>query len=266
MINSIEDIIELHESRGNIEDSIIEMHFDELILRLNIFTLKFSTVNGERNETKRWNKRIEFEIRKDRKLYKEIREFRTLMSALNRLKIRKGYLEKRECPDFVLEHDGKKIGIEITRIYSGNDWAAEKLNDEIKTYGIEPKEVQGYIEYRKLNNKIKTYQLKDNLVIEPFNKKEENGLLNIKIKNKIFEKIRKLFDEYSKYDENIILADIVSPEYFGTVDDIIKFNDEITFYINHLEENFDEKDYILILKIAEKIGKIDLKKHTCEVL
>ena len=89
---------------------------------------------------------------------------------------------------------------------------------------------------------------------------------NIKIKNKIFEKIRKLFDEYSKYDENIILADIVSPEYFGTVDDIIKFNDEITFYINHLEENFDEKDYILILKIGEKIGKIDLKKHICEVL
>ena len=109
-------------------------------------------------------------------------------------------------------------------------------------------------------------ELKDNLVIEPFNKKEENGLLNIKIKNKIFEKIRKLFDEYSKYDENIILADIVSPEYFGNVDDIIKFNDEITFYINHLEENFDEKDYILILKIGEKIGKIDLKKHTYEVL
>ena len=95
---------------------------------------------------------------------------------------------------------------------------------------------------------------------------DNNFSINIKIKNKIFEKIRKLFDEYSKYDENIILADIVSPEYFGTVDDIIKFNDEITFYINHLEENFDEKDYILILKIGEKIGKIDLKKHICEVL
>ena len=33
MLNSIEDIIDLHENKGNIEDAYIDMHFDEKILK-----------------------------------------------------------------------------------------------------------------------------------------------------------------------------------------------------------------------------------------
>lgn len=266
MINSIEDVVMLHESKGNIEDSFIQIHFDELILKLNIFTLKFYTVNGERSETKKWNKRLEFEIRKNRELYKEIREYRVLFEVLNKLKIKAGYLEKSESPDFILMRNNKTIGIEITKIYSGNDWAVEKIKNDIKTYGIQPKEVEGYIEYKKLNNKIKTYTLKNKLIIKALNKQEENKNLKIKMKNKILEKIRKLFDEYRLFDENIILADIVSPEYFGTIKDFELFNNELTFYINHLEENFDEKDYILFIKIGDKFGRFDLKNHIFDVL
>lgn len=266
MLNSIEDILELHEGRGKIEDSFIEIHFGELTLKLNIFTLRFFTVNGEKSETKRWNKRLEFEIRKNRELYKEIKEYRVLFETFNRLKIKSGYLEKSECPDFILWRNGKSFGIELTKIYSGNDWVAEKIHNDIKTFGIEPKEVEGYIEYKKFNNKIKTYTLKNNIYIKPLDKLEDKQKLKIKLKNKIFEKIRKMFDEYKRFDENIILADIVSPEYFESVEDFDEFNDELIFYINHLEENFDEREYFLYIKINEKFGKFDLKNHTYEVL
>lgn len=264
MLNSIEDIIDLHESKGNLEDAYIDMHFDEKILKLNIFTLKFITVNAEREETKRWNNRLDFEIRKNRALQKEIKEFRILFEALNKLKIKSGYIEKSERPDFIIEKNGIRFGVEITRIYSGNDWAAEKLYEDIRTYEIGNKEIEGYIEYKKLNNKIKTYAIKENLIIKPFNKNEDREILKIKMKNKIFEKIRKMFDEYKNYDTNIVLANIVSSQYF--VNDIEEFNDELTYYTNHLEENFGEREYILLMKIDKKWIKFDLKEHTCDIL
>ena len=266
MLNSIEDIIDLHENKGNIEDAYIDMHFDEKILKLNTFTLHFSKVNAEREETKKWNARLDFEIRKNSKLYKEIKEFRILFEALDKLKVKSGYIEKRERPDFIIEKDGLKTGIEITRIYSGNDWAKEKLYEDIRTYKIPKKEIEGYIEYKKFNNKIKTYTVKENLVIKTFNKNEDAKILKIKMKNKIFEKIRKMFDEYENYDRNIVLANIVSSQYFENINDIASFNNELSYYINHLEENFNEKEYILLMKLDKKWIKFDLKNHSCDIL
>lgn len=266
MLKSIDDIIELHNSKGDLEDAYIDIHFDEKILRLNTFTLKFKTVNAEREETKKWNDSLNFEFRKNRNLYKEIKEFRVLFEALDKLKIKVGYLEKTERPDFILENSKGKIGIEITKIYSGNDWAAEKLSEDIRVYNLNKEDTLGYIEYKKYNNKIVTYTLKENMVIKPLNKKEDESILKVKLKNKLFEKIRKLFDEYAKYDMNVIIANIVSPQYFESVNDLEKFNEEIAFYMNHLEIDNLDKEYLLLLKIDKKWVKFDLKKHTWDIL
>lgn len=118
MLTSIESIIELHNNKGLIEDAYIDIHFDNKILKLNTYTLKFTNVNADKEEVKMWNNRINYELKKNRNLEKEIKEFRILFEALNKLKIKKGYIKKTERPDFVLDIDNKKIGIETTKIYS----------------------------------------------------------------------------------------------------------------------------------------------------
>lgn len=84
----------------------------------------------------------------------------------------------------------------------------------------------------------------------------------MKLKNKILEKVRKLFDEYKNFDTNIILANVVSPKYFEDINNIEKFNNELFFYINHLEANTENKEFILLLKLDKKWIKFDLKRHT----
>ena len=105
MLTSIESIIELHNNKGLIEDAYIDIHFDNKILKLNTYTLKFTNVNADKEEVKMWNNRINYELKKNRNLEKEIKEFRILFEALNKLKIKKGYIKKTERPDFVLDID-----------------------------------------------------------------------------------------------------------------------------------------------------------------
>lgn len=142
----------------------------------------------------------------------------------------------------------------------------EKIYEDIRTFNIDKKDVEGYIEHKKLSNKIYTYKIKENLVIKPINKQEETLNFEVKLKNKILEKIRKMFDEYKNYDTNIILANIVSPKYFEDVNNIEKFNNELIFYINHLEANMENKEYILLLKLDKKWIKFDLKNRTYDIL
>lgn len=266
MLNSIEDILNLHNNSGEIEDAYVDIHFDDKFLRLNTFTLKFVSGNSSKIEKEKWNNRLNFEIRKNRNLTREIKEFRILFSTLNRLKIKKGYIEKRECPDFFLRIDNKTIGIEITKIYTDNDWAAEKLNEDIKTYAIDKKDVPGYIEYKKFGNKIKAYKIKENIVIKPLEKIENKNEYKTKIKNKIFEKIRKMFDEYQSYDINVVIANIVSSEYLDELKNIKGLNEELTYYMNHLEVDMNEKEYYLILKVDDKLIKFDIKNHNFDIL
>ena len=118
MLNSIESIVELHNSKGNIEDAYVNIRFDDKILKLNTFTLKFTSVNTPKEETRWWNSRLNFEIKKNRSLEKEVKEFRIIFKALDKLKIKSGYIEKAERPDFILDINGHKTGIETTKIYS----------------------------------------------------------------------------------------------------------------------------------------------------
>ena len=262
MLNSIDDIISLHTSAGKIEDAVKKIHIDNKVLPINTFTLRVTRGNASREEVRRWNVTINNEIKKDRNMQKEIREFISIFRMFNKLKIRSGYISKNEMPDFVLERNNKKIGIEITRIYVGNDWVAEKLSEDIQAYKLRKNEIEGYIQYRKFQNRIKTYAIRGGIVIAPAYDEVSVNEYIIEIKNKLFEKIRKLIDDYAKYDENIICAEIVTPRFFNSDEEIKQLNEEIKFYIAHLDGINDDNDYKLILSNKEKWTIFNLKNGT----
>ena len=75
-----------------------------------------------------------------------------------------------------------------------------------------------------------------------------------------------MFDEYQNFDTNIILADIVSAEYLDDLSDVQSLNEELTFYINHLEVDMHENEYYLLLKANDKLIKFDIKNHNFDIL
>lgn len=262
MLTSMNDIVNLHVSSGKIEDGIKRIHLDNKVLLLNIFTMRVSRGNASKEEAKHWNVLINNEIRKDRNLQKEIREFVSVFKMFNKLGVRSGAITKHEMPDFVLERNNKKIGIEITKIYVGNDWVAEKLNEDIQSYRLRKNEIEGYIAYRKFQNKIKTYSVRGGIVIAPtYDEVSVNDYI-VEIKNKLFEKIRKQIDDYNKYDENIIYAEIVTPKFFNSNEEIEKLNEEIKFYVAHLDGINDINEYKLILSNKNKWTEFNLKDGT----
>ena len=195
-------------------------------------------------------------------MQKEIREFVSLFRMFEKLKIKSGHIAKSEMPDFILERNNKKIGIEITRIYVGNDWVAEKLNEDIQAYKLRKNEIEGYIQYRKFQNRIKTYAVRGGIVIAPMYDEVSVNEYIIEIKNKLFEKIRKLIDDYAKYDENIIYAEIVTPKFFRTDEEIEKLNEEIKFYIAHLDGINDTNEYKLVLCNKDRWTMFNLRNGT----
>lgn len=266
MVNSIEDMITLHQSSGNIKDAYVKVHMDDKVLNLNIFTLKFTAVEASKNDVDIWNNRINQEIKKDKSLEKEIKEFTSIFELFNKLKIRSGELKKSECPDFILKRKEKTIGIEVTKIYVGDDWLLERISREISEYHLTNIDVEGYIEHKKASDKIEITNENGKIFLSPKIFSATNEEYEIKIKNKIFEKIRKQLDEYEKFDVNIIYVDITSPEYFDDITDLDAFSKEIMFYIAHLEENLNTLEYKLIIKINKKWIEIDLKDGSYKAL
>ena len=132
MISSIEDIVDLHASCGNIEDTYLRLHFDNKVMLLNKYTLRVRRGNATKAEIRDWNFDIYRCVKRDRALTKEIKEFISLFEYLEKARIKSGYIEKSETPDFIITRNGEKTGIEITKIYIGNDWVVDKLNEEIK--------------------------------------------------------------------------------------------------------------------------------------
>ena len=88
----------------------------------------------------------------------------------------------------------------------------------------------------------------------------------IEIKNKIFEKIRKLIDDYKRYEKNIIFVEVVSPRYFNTEEEIQKLNQELQYYISHLDGFDDEREYELILKTSTRWNCFHLTNGSYEDL
>lgn len=259
MINSITDIVNLHKDRGFIEEGIIKIHIDNKVMPFNIYTLKVRKGNIPKEEVRKWNEIINEEVKKDRNLYKETKEFRSLFLLFEKLKIKIGYIEKSETPDFIYTKNEKTTGIEITKIYVGNEWVAQKLYEDIRAYKLRKNEIEGYVQYKKYQDKIKTVSIRGGIVISPITNDALIDDYIIEIKNKIFEKIRKLIDDYQKFDKNIIFADIVSARYFNSEEEIEKLSKEIKFYINHLDGINDEREYTLILRTTNYWIKFNLQ-------
>lgn len=260
MLNSIEDIIELHKNSGNIEDAIVKIHIDEKVLALNTFSLKVTAIDADKKDIEIWNDRIKQELKKDNQLEKEVSEFESVFELIDKARIKKGRIEKSECPDFVITQEEKTIGIEVTKIYVGYEWMVEKIQSEIKEFKLENEDIEGYIEYKKAGDKVEVYNKKGELLLSPKVLPQVAEEYQIKIKNKIYEKIRKLVDDYKKYNTNIIYANIVNSEYFEDIADLDGFTNEIMYYLRHLDANIDKSEYKLILKINLKWIEIDLNE------
>ena len=266
MVNSIENIIELHKSSGKIEDAYIKIHIDEKILNLNIFSLKVTAIEADIEDVEIWNDRILQELKKDRELEKETKEYASVFELLNKLKIKSGLIKKSESPDFVIIKNNQTIGIEVTKIYVGYEWMVEEIEAEIKEYRLEKKDIEGYIEYKKAGDKVEYFDEKGKVVVSPKLFPTMNEEYQIKIKNKLYEKIRKQVDEYKQFDLNIIYADITNPEYFDDVTDLDSFSKEVVYYLNHLDVNLDFATYKLILKMNSKWIELNLNDGSYKII
>lgn len=266
MENPIYNILNSHKSSGEIRDAYVRVHMDDMILNLNTFTLKMTKLKASQKDLAIWNGMVDEELERDKRLQKEVNEFVTVFKLLNKFRVRSGVLSKTECPDFVLERKNKRIGIEVTKIYVGYDWLVEKLSKDMEEYKIDGDNVEGYIEYKKASDKIEVYNDGRRIILSPKINPELEEMYNINIKNKIFEKIRKLLDNYQKYDINIIFAEITSPEYFDDITDLDSFSKEIRYYIMHLEESMSSLEYKLIIKINKKWIEINLKDGTYKTI
>ncbi|MBQ9266679.1 MAG: hypothetical protein IJ217_00070 [Clostridia bacterium] len=268
MLNSIDDIINLHMSEGKIEDAYEKIHFDNKTFILNKYSLRVRRGNMSKDEARRWNLRIFNEVKKDRNLYKEVREFNSVFQLFNRLGIKSGSIRKSESPDFIVYNNGREIGIEITKIYVGNDWVAEKIAEEIKAIKQRKKgEELFYDEYVKFRSRVVTFQIREGIVIaQSGTDKISLEEYIIEIKNKIFEKIRKLMDDYTKCESNIIFVEIASPLYFTSDTEIQKLNEEMKYYISHLDGFSDNRGYRLVLKTSTNWTSFDLKDGSYEII
>lgn len=266
MISSIEDIVELHVSKGNIEDRYLKLHFDNKVMLLNKYTLRVRRGNAPRAEIKDWNLDIYRCVKKDRALTKEIKEFISLFEYLEKARIKSGYIEKSETPDFIITRNGEKTGIEITKIYIGNDWVVDKLNEEIKEFRLRKNELDGYMVYKKYNEKVSTYKLREGLIILPNTKDITIDDYMIELKNKIFTKVRKLSDEYKKFENNIIFVDVVSSEMLRDKFDKNEMCKELNFFVSHIESDFTKSNVKVVMKLGSEFVEYNLSRGDYNVL
>jgi len=257
----IKEIINNHRGKGMLEDALCVTIIDNDLVKYNRYSLKLIKMGYSNFNTNYYNSKIITELKKNSTLYKEIREFNLLFRFFNKLNIKKGYIKKMESPDFEFSANGISYGIEVTRLYTGNDWVAEKLHNEIVAYNLTSKQFKEYISNSKYQNRIKTINVENKLKIEAI--KEENFAEEeiIQIKNKLFEKIRKQLDDYQKYDVNYIFAEIVYTGY-KQIDSYSDLSNEINSYVSHLDVNFDKTEFHLILKNGNVFVDFDLKNRS----
>ncbi len=254
----LEEILKLHKSKGLLEEANQLIQIQQQPFSLNVFTLRLKKVNPSNLDIAFYRAQILKRIKSDSQLYKEIKEFSLVFRFFEKLKIKNGYIQKSETPDFVLERNKRKYGIEVTRIYAGNDWVAEKLHNDIVAYRLRDKKLSEYIYFKKFDGKIKTYNHHNKIMVKAVKEKAFRKEEITQIKNKIFEKIRKQIDDYTKYDFNFIFAEIVFTDYEG-LDQFEKLNQEIKFFISHLDVIWGAPEFHLILKVGNTWNDFNLK-------
>lgn len=258
-------IIKMHKSEGMLEEANYLITLNNVPLYFNKFTLKLRKINNSNLDIHYYNAQILKKIKSNPILYKEIREYNLVLRFFEKLHIKNGYIRKSETPDFVLEKNEKQYGIEVTRIYAGNDWIAEKLHNDILAYRLKDKRLSEYIDNKKYEGKIKTFKNKNRIIVKAVKEKAFREEEMIQIKNKIFEKIRKQIDDYNKYDYNFIFAEIVFTDY-KELEKIEKLNEEIRFFISHLDVIWESREFHLILKVGNIWNDFNLKKGTYRLL
>lgn len=256
--NDLNKIVRLHISEGMIEEANIMQKINGENICVNVFTLKLRKANNNL-DTNQLNALLLKKIKNDSNLYKEIREYNLIFRFFNKLHIDYGHIKKSETPDFILEKDDKKIGIEVTRIYTGNDWVAEKLKNDILAYRMGDKEIAKYINHKKYDSKIKTYKTAKGIIVRAIKDKDLRDEEIIQIKNKIFEKIRKQIDDYTKYDYNYIFAEIVFTDY-DELEKVERLSKEINYFVSHLDIFWGDAEFHLILKMGNNWCDFDLKR------
>ena len=210
----IKEIIASHKSKGMIEQNTGVTIIDNNLVKYNRYTLKISKIKASDFDVNYYNAHLIKEVKKDSNFYKEIREFNQLFKFFEKLDIKKGYIKKTETPDFEFSKDGNYYGIEITRIYTSNDWVAEKVHTDVIAYKLSGQRFKDYLKQKKFENRVKASTQSDGkLSIEAVRNEVFSDEEVTQIKNKIFEKIRKQFDDYHIYEYNCIFAEIVYSGY-----------------------------------------------------
>jgi len=257
----IKEVINNHRSKGMIEEAMCVTIIDNQLIKYNRYNLKLKRINISNFDINYYNSKILTELKKNSQLYKEIREFNLLFRFFKKLSINNGYIKKTESPDFEFTSNGISYGIEVTRLYTGNDWIAEKIHNEIVAYNLTNKQLKEYITKSNYQNRIKTFSNDDKIKVKAIKDEYFEKEEIIQIKNKLFEKIRKQLDDYKKYDINYIFAEIVYTGY-KQIDSYKDFSDEINNYISHLDISFDNTEFHLILKNGNVFVDFDLKNRT----
>ena len=233
---------------------------------LNKYTLRVRRGNMPKNEIREWNIDILRTVKKNRNLTREVKEFVSLFELFEKSKIKSGYIEKTETPDFILTRNNEKTGIEITKIYIGNDWVADKLSEEIKEFRLRKNDLEGYMEYKKYKNRVVTYRIREGLVILPSRKDISVEEYIVELKNKIFTKVRKLIDDYKKFENNIIFVEVISSHFFKDSFDKNKMCEELNYFVERMEGNFDNMTAKVILKLDKEFVEFNLSEKNYRIL
>ena len=261
----LQEIINYHHNKGLIEDKYVVCIVDNNLFKLNRFTLRLSKLKSSIVDVSYYNAQIFKYISKNSLLTKEIKEFKQLFKFLEKVGIKDGFIKKSETPDFIMYRNGKTYGIEVTKLYTGNDWVAEKVHNDIVAYKLTGQKFKDYVITHKYSSRFKTIEEKDDIKVSAIKSEEYREEEIIQIKNKIFEKIRRQIDEYEKYNENYIFAEIVFSGY-KEITSYEELSEEINYFVSHLEVNFGENTFHLILKNGNIYADFDLKNGNVRII
>ncbi len=253
------EIVASHRSKGYINEREAVTIVDENLVKFDKYTLKLSRIKSSVAQINYYNAQIVKYLKTKTNLYKEVREFNQLFRFLDKLNIRDGYIKKMETPDFELFMGGKAYGIEVTRIYTGNDWVAEKIHYDVDAYKLSKDTYKDYIATSKYAQRVKMRVKENEVKVSAIKKAEFQDEEVVEIKNKIFEKIRKQLDDYEKFDFNYIFAEIVYSGY-KQIKSYSVLNEEIQYFVSHLDANFGKSEFHLVLKAGNKFIDFDLKR------